>query len=406
MAQQATVKRASNAPPAVNSRRIPPRSETHRPFKSSGKFDYMAYRRTLNKPEEFAAYLAGYPDKSGLMVYCYRLLPKIDLTLIGHRESSIEKISDVAKMNPEYTAEKWGRGKYLLRLNDANREKGQNEVVKTWFDLDDCEKPAVYDIRTLVLSAPENIDEVNRLVNSGVLIRDVSGAPRLRTEADGPASSHHGNGSNGTGELVSRDMVGQVLMTLIKQSVENPADRMKQAIDIAKLLQPPTAAAPVFSIDQLADQVVGRLTAMNGGSQVSSDPFEQWERIERFLSKARGTGDGAAAAPGENSWFREAVNFITALAQATPLVLNGLDQLQRRRMAMTAAPGNGHVAGSNGGQQLPQPSLADRVAEVLQLGFTKMNEGVNGWDFAAYVCIHHPGGLEVYKFLEPTGTAG
>jgi hypothetical protein len=408
MAQQATVKRVSNAPPAVNTRRVPPRAETHRPFKSAGKFDYTAYRRTVNKPEEFAAYLAGYPDKSGLILYAYRLLPRIDLTLVNHRETSIAKISDVAQMNPDWIAERFGRGKYLMRLNDANRDKGQTEVVKTWFDLDDCEKPAVYDLRTLVLSAPENIDEVNRLVSSGVLIRDASGAPRIRTEADGPATgSHNGNGAgHGTGELVSRDMIGQVLMKLITQSVENPADRVKQSIEIAKLLSPP--AAPVLSIDQLADQVVARLS-LNGGSQASADPFDQWERIERFLAKARGT-DGAtaaAAAPaGESSWFREAVNFLTALAQATPLVLNGLDQLQRRRMAMTAAPGNGRAA--NGGpQQLPQQmTLAERVAEVLQLGFAKMNEGVNGWDFAAYVCIHHAGGLEVYKFLEPNGTAG
>lgn len=406
MAQQAAVKRDSNAHPAVNSQRIPPRPATRAAFKKAGAFDYTAYRRTLNKPEEFAAYLAGYPDKSGLMLYIYRLLPKIDLTLIGHRETSIAKVVDPAFMNPDWVGERFGRGKYHLKLNDTNREKGQTEVVKTWFDLEDCDKPAVYDIRTLVLSHPENIDEVNRLVTLGTLIRDASGAPRIRTDADGPAgASHSGNGSsNGPAELVSRDMIGQVLMKLIGQSVENPADRMKQSIEIAKLLTP--AASPVFNPDQLVDQVVNRLTAMNGGSQ-RVDEFAAWERIESFLAKARGTETGVVAPAAEGGgWFRDAVQFITAIAQATPVVLATVDQLQRRRMAATA-PANAAPAANGGVQQLPQQmTLADRVAEVLQLGFTKMNEGANGWDFAAYVCIHHPGGLEVYKFLEPNGTAG
>ena len=35
-----------------------------------------------------------------------------------------------------------------------------------------------------------------------------------------------------------------------------------------------------------------------------------------------------------------------------------------------------------------------------------MSEGVTGFDYAAYVCGFHPGGLEVYRFLEPQGAAG
>jgi hypothetical protein len=401
MAQQATVKRASKSATSVDSDRV---SAEASKAKKGRTFDYSKYRQSFQNSDAFAEYLHGYPNKNGLMAYVYRLVPSIDFNLIGRQETNILETATPAEMTAQFILSKFGRGKYMLKLNDANRAKGETEVCRTWFKLEDEEKAPVYDVRTLRLNHPDNLDEVNRQIAAGALVRDAQGVPRIRTDADGaPVASN--NSTNGAGELLSRDMVGQVLLKLVTQGVESPGERMKQSIEIAKLLAPP--AGPAFSVDQIADQVAARLS-LNGGSRPADDPFETWERIERFLGRARGTAEGlaapAAAAATEGSWVRDAIQFITAVAQATPLVLSTVDQLQRRRMAAAPAAANGQTNG--GGQQLPQLSFKDRVVEVLTLGFTKMNEGVDGWAFAAYVCIHHPGGLEVYKFLEPNGTAG
>ena len=40
------------------------------------------------------------------------------------------------------------------------------------------------------------------------------------------------------------------------------------------------------------------------------------------------------------------------------------------------------------------------------MGFEKMNEGVVGYDFAAWLCAYHPGGRQVFEFLDQSGTQG
>lgn len=51
-------------------------------------------------------------------------------------------------------------------------------------------------------------------------------------------------------------------------------------------------------------------------------------------------------------------------------------------------------------------TLEQRIEQIARIGFDRMNEGVTGFDFAAWVCNFHPGGLEVYRFLEPGGPVG
>lgn len=55
------------------------------------------------------------------------------------------------------------------------------------------------------------------------------------------------------------------------------------------------------------------------------------------------------------------------------------------------------------------PALAplnERIRELMMLGFVKMKEGVPGFDYAAYICIHVEGGREVYDALYRVGAAG
>ncbi len=91
-------------------------------------FDYSRYKVSFQKPEDFYQYLAGYPDKAGLMAYVYRLRPRIDLSLVGIPDSSIIQTIDANEMTEEHLGATFGRGVYMLKLNDANRPRGQQEA--------------------------------------------------------------------------------------------------------------------------------------------------------------------------------------------------------------------------------------------------------------------------------------
>jgi hypothetical protein len=374
-------------------------------------FDYSRYRLQLSNPDDFALYVRDYPDPSGLLAYIYRGKPKIDFGLISQKEHTIRKTANVEEMMPQWITENFGRGKYQVKLNDTNRDKGQTEVCTINYTIDDPERPPIYDVRTLCLGAPENIDEINRLLEQGVLLRDPAGVPRLRTERDGPARPDPPAAAPaGSGDLVSRDVMGQVLLKLITQGTQNPKDMMEQSISIAKLLAPQT---PQLSVDQIAEMVASRLGATVGRAQ-DQDPFTAWERMEAFIAKARGpiAVTGGAAAGSGNEMLGGFTELLKAAAQVIPEIIRGVDYLQKQRAGLQITverrpPVRAQSPGAPGAPlEGDEMNLVARITEVAELAFVKISEGMNGFDFAAYVCNWHPGGLEVFRFLEPKGAVG
>lgn len=402
MATQATVKRASKASDS---------SKT--PKKKARVWDYSRWKMAIQDPDDFQAYLHGYPDKTGLMAYVYRLIPKIDVKLIGIEETNILETATLGEMTAAYIAHRFGRGKYMLKLNDANRPKGEAEVARTWFRLEDEEKPPVYDIRTLLIGHPENQDEVNRLLTLGQLVREPSGAPRLRSESDG---SHNGPSfvsapSNGGSELLTKETVGQLILKLVDRGSQSPGDAIKQSIEIAKLLSPPAAASTApFDVNMIADLVAVRMTTArrSGGG---GDVFENYERVESFISKVR--GGVSAVAPdtggGGGSWVTAVPSILAGIAGLIPLVIAGVQQLRSGPAGMLPGvppAGAGAVPRAVPPQAPQVRTLPERILDVATLGMAKMGEGVSGFDFASWLCAWYPGGVEVYQFLEPQGAAG
>jgi hypothetical protein len=403
MASQGTVKKASGA---------------SKPRKTAAKtarvWDYSRFKLAIQDADDFQAYLHGYPDKTGLMAYVYRLVPRIDVRLVGINETNILETATLTEMTAGFIEHRFGAGKYMLKLNDANRAKGENEVCRTWFKLEDSEKAPVYDIRTLLLGHPDNQDEVNRLLSLGQLVREPSGAPRLRHEGDGspvagPSLPPAGGGSS---DLLTKETVGQLILKLVDRGSQSPGDAIRQSIEIAKLLAPPaSAAAPALDVTVIAELVAARMAAAGGSRRNGSgDIFENYERLEGFIQKVRGggsavaiPGDGAAAGGG---WVAAVPGILAGLAGVIPLIIAGVTQLRAGSAGMlpgapAAAPGP-----ANNGGVVAVKSLTDRITEIATLGFQKMGEGVSGFDYAAWVCAWYPGGLEVYRFLEPQGPAG
>lgn len=409
MASQATVKRVNGELRTDIKRGRPKGSVNRTPEEkrlSPGPtaVDYLRTKNEFQKPKDFYAYLTGYPDKTGLMATVYRLIPIIDVTIIGLDETGILKTATESEMNEDHIGNVFGRGKYMLILNDGNRPSGQREVAKTWFDLTTHPKPPVYDPRSLVLTNAKNLDEINRLCNIGIMVRDrLTGQVRVKTEGDGsPVSSTAAAPAAPASPFGSLDL-GHVVANLLTQGSRNPHDAVKDTIEMAKLLKP---EQPPIDVESIIERVVARL-----GEKTPADPFAVYNRVGNFVETAvaKVLGPGGVAAAG-------APNGRPSLAQSwgpyIPQIFSEVRALLpeiRATFADLKATQNGYQNGAQpmhqrtGFQQLP---MEKRIEEVVTLGFQRMREGMRGFDFAAYVCGFHPGGLEVFRFLDPNGPAG
>jgi hypothetical protein len=409
MAQQSEVRTAQTVNrggrPKGSTDRVP-RAKTEKP---PLVHDYARSRVTFQKPEDFYSYLAGYPDSKGLMGYVFRTRPKIDHSMIGISQTSIYQTAAKEELTEDFIADKFGRGEYMVILKDENRPKGQTEACRTWFKCPLAEKPPQYDPRTLLLSETSNLDEINRLLNLGILVRDGSNsAPRIRNTNDAPppppAAAPAGNG-----DMVGRDVIGQLLIALVNKGTANPNDAVKSTIEMARAIAPP----PV-DLEGIIERVVSRLMKHNGHSNGEGDSFTTYEKMDAFLNKFRPavTGtvltDAAPAAGGGMS--SDPATWLPHL----PGIFHELRGLIRDvgQELRSSRPPNGQTVhapapAQNGGGQIGATATMDqRIEEIAMLGFHQMGLGTKGWDFAAYVCHHHAGGLEVFRLLEPAGTAG
>jgi hypothetical protein len=395
MAQQTMVKRAATVAEKTAGRASKPRAKARKAF------DYSKFRQSLQDEKDFAAYLAGYPDKTGILAYVYRLKPMVDNSLAGIPQSYIDKIDNPANMTRDYLAAKHGCGKYMLKFSDANAPKNEQERCKTWFTVDDPDLKPIYDICTLKLGERDNQDEVARLLSTGELVRDAAtGAPRLRTQADAaglPAEAASTPQSNGSGDLVSKDIVNTLLMKVINAGSQSPNDTMKQAIDIAKLLQP--SSSPQLNVEQIAELVAAKLERTSTKVPGDGDFFQTYERVEAFIQKVKGPAP-VAMPEGTSGWVTILGSLLERVDRWIPAIVTTLQQ----RQAPRRVTGRRQQPPAEGEQ--PQPTVAERIEQIAILGFQKMSEGIHGFDFAAYVCNYMQGGLEIYQMLEPSGPPG
>ena len=191
-----------------------------------------------------------------------------------------------------------------------------------------------------------------------------------------------------------------MILGLVNRGSANPHDTVKDTIEIARMLQP---QAPAIDVEGIVERVAARLKPHGVGRE---DPFANYERMEQFISKVRGPATTAGALGSEvaaaaaDGWAPHLGNILAQARAFLPELVGAFREFR-------VQPQNGHAQqpGQNGAQ--PQPmTMEQRIEYVFRLGYQRMQEGVTGFDYAAWVCSFHPGGLEVYRFLEPSGAAG
>jgi hypothetical protein len=385
MASLGTVKTAVKRP-----------AEPRLPVKGKARiFDYSKFKLAIHDVNEFIRFVESYPDQTGLMAYFYRLVPKIDLSMVGQRETNIFETSQIEQMMPGFIENKFGRGKYMVKLTDANKPQNERERARSWYKLEDSEKPPVYDIRTLRLADPDNLDEVARQIQMGNLVRDAAGAPRVRTSQDGFPVTPNDSNEPPSKELLSKDALGQILVKMIDRAQVSPFEMLKQSVEIGKLMTP---AQPALSVETVIEQVITRLH----GSAPRGDSFDSalktYERMEQVFMRIRGPEPAVVTGDNPSSWAAILPGMLDRAEKMIPMIFMGIERLRSR-------PGRaGNPQQQRGATAMP--NMAERIAEVMMIGLQKMQEGVSGFDFAAWVCNWHEGGIEIYRFLAPRGAVG
>lgn len=416
-------------------------------------FDYEQTRRRLSNFEDLAPYLAGYPEPSGLMGYWFRLLPEIDNSLIGIAESNILKTAKFEEMTEDFAAQKWGRGRYMLKVSDSNRT-GVQEMVRVIFDVTDPELTPIYDPRALLVNKPSNADEVARLLATGVMVRDAAtGQARVKSEympvAPPVPSSVPSAVPAAEPDLLSRDLLTQLVIKLVDRGAQNPRDQLTQTIEVARLLVPPAAGAAPGGVTpeilalhiELAElrgraaaavQVAAPPASASGGA---FDAFDTFVKIQEFL-KSQG---GGASGGGESNLVGQIFAGVKELLPAVPAILAGVDRLRTVRAPGLTAPGNAsfgpvpaspgvragfggypdppvppEMAGANSGYS-PTPKPLDlsegdvfvRFTALARAALDAQQRGTSGFDFAGFLCAAYtPGGLELYRMMRADGTSG
>lgn len=142
------------------------------------EFDFSRSGQRFSHFEQWRQFALAYPKRQALVVYLYRLYPRLRREQSGCKDSRIEKITaatpgvgDSGIPDLTYLANKWGSGVYHLKVNDLNKTKysllGQVEV-----EIQDPMLDPVFDPAELNLEDARNQPVVQAYLGRGYQVRD------------------------------------------------------------------------------------------------------------------------------------------------------------------------------------------------------------------------------------------
>lgn len=392
-----------------------------KPGRKRNPFNFDGTKQKFREPSIFVDFVASYPNHAATFIKLYRLLPKIDLMLIGETETAIEMTSRPMAMTRGYIADRWGRGRYWLLFNDGNRPQGQQQVAQTWIDVDEPDaKPAVYDINTLELTAKENADEVQRLMAAGKLERDERGNLHIVRAGDRTASAPapvvpapvvvapQMPASSSVGDQIALKLLERAIPSATPLS---PEQMLEGAFKIAARLSPPPSAGDSALVAELRNELNALRQQMQSGSQLDRD-LAAYERMEQFFNKI-GAGRATSSIGSEEPvWVKPLVQLADRFGAMLMMRMNAAPapaaapQNTPRPAAAVESPAPAPAApAASYPQFLPADApIMDRAVQVVSIALDRYVNGVSGFNFAAWLVKWYPGGREVYKLMEAAGT--
>lgn len=391
---------------------------------ASKKFDYAIARQRFNRHEDFWAFLADYPDKRGLSCYVYRLDPVINMARVGQDASYIDVIADLGLMSYNAIAEAHGGGKYQVMLSDANRSGG-SEAARSFMTVPVEEREPKLDVRTVVLDDKKNAQYVEKLIVRGVVVRDSTGAPQLKTETTVSDLLSEMKKAAGVPALaapapVGNDVLGQVVVELLRQRgggvTADPGKQIQDALSLADRLHPPTN--PVM--DGLLLKLVDRMTAPPAAVAIP-DPLESFDRWEKIFARI---GNGAAAVTSGPGIVSQIFTGLGEVVKNAPQLVAAFQMLQRSGAPSGAViPISGVPSGLDAGAGRPlqidpdsitelncfsligDPAVQARLKHVAGKAAEVMDRGVKGWDYAVSLCAMELDGRALFRLLELMGVS-
>lgn len=389
-----------------------------KPGRKRNPFNFEASNQKFREPSIFADFVRQYPDQSGTFLKVYRLLPEIDLSLIGASETAIHTTHDAAEATESYLADRWGQGRYWVLFNDENRPRGQQQIAQTWIDVNDpAAKPAVYDIATLKLASKANVDEIQRLVSAGKLERDERGNLRVVRAGDRAAAALPPPAAPAPvvlAPLNGTSISDQIALKLLERAIPSatplsPKDTLDEAFKIAERLNPhPSGESAIVA--ELRTELAAIRSKLDGGSNLDKD-FATYERMESFFSKIGAGRATAAVGSDEPIWMRPLISVgerlatVLAVRFAAPPVAAAAAPGAPRPQQVVAPPPNAPAPpAASYPQLLPADApIMNRALQAVNLGLDAFNRNVIGYDYAAWLVGFYPGGREVFHTLVSAG---
>jgi len=358
---------------------VPDELEFERPF------------QTL-RPETFYRFTRDYPKKEAVSTYVYRLLPKINRSLVGIKTNYIG--IHIEPLDEMTLLQKYGSGMYLLKFTDSNQAKGLTQRATSKVELSDPDFPSSVDPRELVLDDEKSRPYLDDLRARGVLKGEqVAGATN-----DNPAV---GALADMTKQLLDErgkqsqlsDQFTPILLAMLQR---NP---MEEAFKIAERLKPTESP---FNTELLKLVMVQQ-------RQEPKDPFENYERIETMMDRLAAKSGGGSKSGGWGEFLHAA----PGLLQSGMNLLGMILAVRGNQPAPPTVPVQTSVQSPAPTEPMLPPGELDMMnpatIRVLQATGEKaikaFERGIAGDHFASGLCVDEEG-ERTYDLLFALGKDG
>lgn len=352
-------------------------------------FDFDRFHQIL-QPDNFFAFWRSHPHPERILVYAYRLQPIIDRKLTNQKGVHIATYPE--PIDEQKILEEFGSGKYHLKLTDSTHRKGQGELARTTFRIDDPSAPPILDPRELVVSCPENQQYVQRYLTDGWVIED----DKLVRPSSKPPADPNSVLAETVSTLAMRQSAGSpapppldhqlVQMAVETITRERPKDGLEIALQVLDKIRTPPPSESVTS--QILLKILDKQLAS------PPDPFEQFAKV-RDLIERPAASTWIDVLPAVASSIGQAIGAALAARQGIP-VASPPPVPVATASETTIGNGNGENVG------IPLKSLAD----ALNLGkdaLAAYDRGVSGDEFAAALDCGREQDSALYNYVAGLG---